>query len=233
MSYIKKKEGNLLVPKALFNGHWQEQGTETIEGGEGNLAFFPHHRKNKPAYQKEIWMGYASLASVLMVFCGLLVVQNMKTEEEGSRGLASDPFSTPEMNEEKNTDDSIIEDLNSGRRDLSSVNEFSLEEREYFEHTVLNSYYVSFDAEDVLSEVQLRPEKIPIYIKDHKEFIQKNRDFFPEYSQIQDVKQSFDVDEKLKTSVYRMANGSSDSSRASFQTDEQGMLISILIENQE
>ena len=241
MGYIKKKEGNLLIPKALFNGHWQTKNSQDTElkqaVGQDNVAFLPQHENQSSSQnQKEIWIGHGAVASVLVVFCGLLIVQNMKGigEDEGDRGLASDPLSIPEIVEEgqQDIDNSIISDLNSGRRKLSSINDTSLEEKEYFEHTILNSYYVSFDSDDVLSEVQLRPEKSPIYIKDHIEFLQNNRDFFPSYSQIQNVNESFDEDENLKTSIYRMTS----SSRAvdvSFQTDEQGMLISIILENQE
>ena len=231
MGYIKKKEGNLLVPKALFNGHWQTMEKEGNPQTEGNLAYLPHYKnKTQKETQKEIWMGHGAVASVLLIFCGLFMVQNMKETEESSRGLASNPLTV--MEEENSQDDHIVEDLNSGRRELSSINESSLEEKEYFEHTVLNSYYVSFSASDVLSEVQLRPERTPIYIKDHREFIQNNREFFPEYSQIQNVKKSFDSDENLKTSVYRMIH-SSKGVRVSFQTDEQDFLISILVENEE
>ena len=227
MGYIKRKEGNLLVPKALFNGHWQNMEKEVLPQTEGNLAYLPHH-KNKT--QKEVWMGHGAVASVLLIFCGLFMVQNMKDTEEDLRGLASDPLTV--MEEKNSQDDHIVADLNSGRRELSSVNDFSLEEKEYFEHTVFNSYYVSFSTEDTLSEVQLRSEKTPIYIKDHREFIQNNRKFFPEYSQIQTVEKSFDSDKKLKTSVYRMIH-SSEGVRVSFQTDEQDFLISILVENEE
>lgn len=231
MGYIKKKEGNLLIPKALFNGHWQTAEKEPQPQIEGNLVFLPHHQnKTQKETQKEIWMGHGAAASVLLILCGLFMVQNMKETEEGSRGLASDPLEF--MEEENSQDDHIVEDLNSGRRELSSLNESSLEEKEYFEHTVLNSYYVSFSASGILSEAQLRPEKTPIYIKDHKEFIQIHRAFFPEYSQIQDVEESFDSDENLKTSVYRMIL-SSENVRVSFQTDGQDFLVSILVENQE
>ena len=241
MGYIKKKEGNLLIPKALFNGHWQTKNAQDKEFkqavGQDNVVFLPQHENQHSSQnQKEVWIGHGAVASVLVVFCGLLIVQNMKGigDGEGDRGLASDPLSTPEIVEEgqQDIDNSIVADLNSGRRDLSSINETSLEEREYFEHTVLNSYYVAFDANDILSEVQLRPEKSPIYIKDHMEFIQNNRDFFPAYSQIQNVNESFDEDEQLKTFMYRMT-GSSGVVDASFQTDEQGMLISIIVENQQ
>ena len=73
---------------------------------------------------------------------------------------------------------------------------------------------------------------LPIHIKDHREFIQKNREFFPKYSQIQEVREFFSAEENLKTYVYRMTNSSS-VVLMSFQTDEQGMLISILVENEE
>ena len=240
MGYIKKKEGNLLVPKALFNGHWQTrsnaQETEAKHAvGDNNVVFLPHH-ENTPhsPNQKEVWIGHGAVASVLVVFCGLLVIHNIRdVGDEGGRGLASDPLSVVEVmgnEDQKNVDNDIVEDLNDGRRDLSSINEISLEEKEYFEHTLLNSYYVSFDADDLLSEVQLRPEKNPIYIKEPTEFIQQNQVFFPGYSQIQNVKEYFDSDENLKISVYSMA-GASNSSNVSFQTDEQGMLISIIVEN--
>ena len=230
MGYIKKKEGNLLVPKALFNGHWQQTEKEAMPQTEGNVVLLPHHKKTKT--QKEMWMGHGAVASVLLVFCGLFMVQNMTETEEESRGLASDPLAM--MEEQNSQDDDIVADLNSGRRELSSVNESSLEEKEYFEHTVLNSYYVSFSASGVVSEVQLRPEKTPIYIKDHREFIQNNRDFFPKYSHIRDVEESFNSDANVKTSVYRMSMlPSPEGVRVSFQTDEQDFLVSILVENEE
>lgn len=239
MGYIKKKEGNVLIPKALFNGHWQTKNSQDKElkqaVGQDNVVFLPQHENQRSSQnQKEIWIGHGAVASVLVVFCGLLIVQNMEGIGEGGRDLASDPLSTPDIVEEnqQDIDNSVVSDLNSGRRSLSSINDVSLEEKEYFEYTVLNSYYVSFDANDVLSEVQLRPEKSPIYIKDHVKFIQSNRDFFPSYSQIQNETASFDEDENLKTSIYRMT-GSSGVFGISFQTDEQGMLISIVVENQE
>jgi len=239
MGYIKKREGNLLMPEALFNGHWQTKNSQDKElepaVGQDNVVILPRYEDQRFSQnKKEVWIGHGVVASVLMVFCGLLILQNMEGIEEGSRDLASDPFSTPDIIEEnqQDIDNSVVLDLNSGRRNLSSINDVSLEEKEYFEHTVLNSYYVSFDANDVLSEVQLRPEKSPIYIKDHVEFIQNNRDFFPSYSQIQNETASFDEDESVKTSIYRMT-GSSEIFGVSFQTDEQGMLISIIVENQE
>ncbi|MDE0151084.1 MAG: hypothetical protein OXK80_01125 [Bdellovibrionales bacterium] len=241
MGYIKKKEGNLLIPKALYNGHWQTKSSQEREFkkavGQDNVVFLPQHENQGPVQsQKEMWIGHGAVASVLVIFCGLLVIQNMESlrEVDGNRGLASDPFSTPDLVEEnqQDIDNDIVEDLNSGRRDLSSINDTSLEEREYFEHTVLNSYYVEFDSDDILTEVQLRPEKSPIYIKSHTDFIQNNRGFFPAYSQFQNVNQFFDEDEQLKTSVYRLS-GSGESVDVSFQTDAQDMLISIIIENQE
>ncbi len=241
MGYIKKKEGNLLVPKALFNGHWQTRSNEQEKEikhavGEDNVVFLPDHENtHNTQNRRDIWIGHGAVASVLIVFCGLFVVHNMKDiGEEGDRGLASDPLSSVEIEEDgqRAIDNNIVADLNNGRRELSSINEASLENREYFEHTLLNSYYVSFDADGVLSEVQLRPEKAPIYIKDHKEFIQKNGAFFPEHSQIQNMKEDFDLDEGLKAFIYRLT-GPSNVSDVSFQTDEQGMLISVIIENQE
>jgi len=232
MGYIKKKEGNLLIPKALYNGHWQTKRAQDKEFkkavGQDNVVRLPEIQRSSHN-QKDIWIGHGAVASVLVVFCGLLVVQNMKSV--GDRGLASDPLSAP-IFIEGDKDSSIVADLNSGRRDLSSINDTSLEEKEYFEHTVLNSYYVTFDADDVLSEAQLRPEKSPIYIKSHAEFVQNNRGFFPPYSQIQNIDEFFDEDEKLKTFVYRLV-GPSEVSDVSLQTDEQDMLISIIVENQE
>lgn len=227
MGYIKKKEGNLLIPKALSNGHWQAQEQDIPLQTEGNVAFLPYR---KHSTQKEIWMGHGAVASVLMVFCGLFLIQNMKKTEEQGRALASDPLLM--MEEENSEDDFIVADLSSGRRDLNSISEFSLEQKEYFEHTVLNSYYVSFSAKGKLSEVQLRPEKLPIHVKDHREFIQKNREFFPEYSQIQNVRESFSEEENLKTYVYRMTNSSS-TAHVNFHTDEQDFLISILVEGKD
>lgn len=237
MGYIKKKEGNLIIPKALSNGHWQVREEKEFKNavGQDNIAFLPHYdKKDRHSHsQTDVWIGHGAVAGVIAVFCGLLIVHNMK---EGDRVLASDPNdpSIVEVADEKqkDIDNNIVENLNSGKRELSSINEVSLEEKEYFEHTLLNSYYVSFDAEDLLSEVQLRPEKSPIYIKDHMEFIHKNSSFFPQYSQIQNISDTFDLDENLKISVYRMT-GSSDVSSVNFRTDEQGMLISIIVENQE
>ena len=76
MGYIKKKEGNLLVPKALFNGHWQTTEKDGMPQAEGSLAYLPHY-KNKNQNQQEVWMGHGAAASVLLIFCGLFMVQNM------------------------------------------------------------------------------------------------------------------------------------------------------------
>lgn len=242
MGYIKKKDGNLLIPKALYNGHWQTKNAQDREFkkavGQDNVVFLPQHENQRPVQSpKEMWIGHGAVASVLVIFCGLLVIQNMEgvREGEGDRVLASNPFSTPDIVEEnqESIDNSIVADLNSGRRGLSSINDTSLEEKEYFEHKVLNSYHVAFDSDDILTEAQLRPEKSPIYIKSPTEFIQNNRDFFPAYSQLQNVNQFFEDDSRqLKTSVYRLL-GSGESVDVSFQTDEKDMLISIIIENQE
>ena len=112
MGYIKKKEGNVLIPKALFNGHWRTQETEMPQAvGSDNIAFLPYHNKNSP--RKEVWLGHGAAASVLMIFCGLFVVQNMRETGEEGRALASDPLLAVE--EENSEDDLIIADLNSGR----------------------------------------------------------------------------------------------------------------------
>ncbi len=227
MGYIKKKEGNLLVPKALFNGHWQTQEKERADANEGDVVFLPQGRR---PHRREVWIGHGAAASVMVVFCGLLVVQNLKDSgEEGGRDLAGHPLSAEVVEGGQKADSRIISDFNEGRRDLSSINRASLEQKEYFEHTLLNSYYVSFDRDDLLSEAQLRPEKTPMYIKSHREFLQKNRSFFPKYSKIQNVKKHFDGDEKLHISVYRLT-GDEGVSNVSFQTDEQGLLISIIVE---
>ena len=217
------------MPKALFNGHWQTQEKEKTSEDEGQVVFLPQGRTH---HRREVWIGHGAVASVMLVFCGLLVVQNLKpANEEKGRGLASSPLSAEDVVErDPKAESKIIADFNDGRRDLSSVNAFSLEQREYFEHTLFNSYYVSFDGDHLLSEVQLRPEKTPIHIKDHKDFLQKNRLFFPQYSEIQDVKKHFDGDEGLHISVYRLT-GAEGTSNVSFQTDEQGLLISIIVEN--
>ena len=224
MRYVKKKEGNLLVPAALSNGHWQTKKQQTAHENAANVAFLPGYGKTQN--RKNVWMGHGAVAGVMLIFCGSLIVQSMKFEEE-DRGLAGVEM----RKEQKAADEGIAADLNEGRRDLSSINRMSLRKREHFEHVLLNSYDVSFNGGRLLSEAQLRSGKTPLPIKDHKEFIQENRRFFPKYSEIEFVKTHFDSDENLNISVYRIT-GSRGASHVSFRTDEQGRLISIMVETQ-
>ena len=229
MGKIVKKEGNLIYGKFPQNTKEEHENEVFQKAANDNVVSMKRHQKirdEKPYTAKELWINYGAVACVLMVFGGSVVFNFKKSPFSGGRGLASG-FQNKEVERE------IIQDLNLGRRELSSIGEKSqgqmeLEERETFEHKTFQSYHVSFDVEGYVQEIQLKPESTPIYIRDLSVFIHDYQKFFPPYQGLVKKSRHFDESQNLFVSHYLLKGGHRHI-QAVFQTDSEDMLISLVL----
>ena len=231
MSKIVKKEGNLIYGNFPQNNHKEHESEVFQKAANDNVLSMNSRqriRDEKPYTAKELWINYGAVACVFMVVGGS-VVFNFK-RSSGGRGLAS----VVQSAEYKEAETGIVQDLNVGRRELSSIGgepqgKAQLEEREAFEYQTFQSYHVSFDIEGYIQEIQLKPEKTPIYIKDVSVFIHDYQKFFPPYKSVTKESHRFDESQNLFVSHY-LLEGGHQSVQAVFQTDPENMLISAVLE---
>ena len=204
MKYIKKKKDNLL------EGPWKKRTSFQVRASRDSEAYSPSSRKDQ-------WMGYGAMASVMMVLCGALTFHLNQKEDSGSGRYLSSVEYAPEQ------DVKILEELNSGKRELSSINESSLEEKEHLEYTTLQNYYVSFDVQGFLSEIQLKPGKSPIHLKDPSSFVDKHKAFFPPYKSMSRLK------EKTESNTFVYVLQGSDHLKLVFNLNDENQLVSFTL----
>ena len=231
MSKIVKKEGNLIYGNFPQNT-CKEHENEVFQKAANDNVLSMHHpqkiRDEKPYTSKELWINYGAVACVFMVVGGSVIFNFKKSS--GGRGLAS----VAQSAEYKEVERGIVQDLNVGRRELSSIGggpqgEAELEEREAFESQTFQSYHVSFDVEGYVQEIQLKPEKTPVYIRDVSVFIHDYQKFFPPYNSVIQKSRRFDKSKNLFVSYY-LLEGDHQHVQAVFQTDPENMLISAVLE---
>ena len=229
MRKIVKKEGNLIYgkfPQNTYKEHENEVFQKAVNDNVLPMSRYQKIRDEKPYTSKELWINYGAVACIFMVLGGSVVL-NFK-RSSGERGLASVVQSTEVERE-------IVQDLNLGRRELSSIGgklqrQVDLEEREAFEYQAFQSYYVSFDIEGYVQEIQLKPEKKPVSVKDISVFIHDYQNFFPPYKSVIRESRYFDESKDLFVSRY-LLEGDHRHVEAVFQTDSADMLVSVILEN--
>ena len=223
MAYIHKKEKNVIIPKALFNGHWNsEKESLSLASGDNNVHYLPTQTTQKKEDAREVASdkryGFGIAAALLIVLGGTLVFNT----EDVDRGLASlVPPEQPEYQPKK--DQEIVQKLRSGERNLQSLGAKNLELKDRLEYEELRAYYVSFNDYDQVVAVELKPEVEPFYIPNYQKFFQKYEPFFSSLHSVQ--KKNEKQDGELKTLTFQ-----SDRSLLVVQEDLQGNMISLNIE---
>ena len=190
-----------------------------------------HHQQHPRLEKKDLWMGFSSTACLVMVLCGITVM-NVKNKglrwQDSSRTLASfdndlNALDTREMKREQE----IIRDLHTGRRDLASIRPSpSLLKKENFEHNVLKSYHLFFSENKawLLKEARLQPDQNPIFIPSADKFIEEHQDFFPPHKDIEVVKTFSEGG--VHELMYRLS-GAGDVSYFEFRLNADQKLLSI------
>ena len=227
MGKIVKKEGNLIYGKFPQNTEEEHENEIFQKAVNDNVVSMKRHQKvrdEKPYTAKELWINYGAVACVLMVFGGSVVFNFKKSQISEGRGLAQN----------KEIEDEIVQDLKMGRREISSIGEkpqrqVELEEREAFEYQTFQSYYVSFDVEGYVQEIQLKPESTPVYMRDISVFIRDYQKFFPPYQGLVEKSRHFDESKNLFVSHY-LLEGNRRHIQAVFQTDIEDKFISLVLE---
>ena len=231
MGKIAKKEGNLIYGKFPQNNNEERENEVFQEAVNDNVVSMKRHQKirdEKPYTAKELWINYGAVACVLMVFGGSVVFNFKKSPfAGGGRGLAS-------AVQNKEFEGEIVQDLNLGRRELSSIGgkpqrQVELEEREAFELQTFQSYHVSFDVEGYIQEIQLKTESTPVYMRDISVFIHDYQQFFPPHQGLVEQSRHFDESQNLFVSHY-LLEGSRRPVQAVFQTDPEDKFISLVLE---
>lgn len=233
-----KKEGNVLYPNQFFQRSKEQQEEVSFQKAGGgkvvpfdsskNSAKTHRIRDEKPYTSKELWINYGAAACVLMIMGGAVMLNFEKEANEGGRGLA---FSEFESN--RSAEGEFLEDLNQGRRELSSIGasprrKASLEERENFQYNILDSYHISFGVEGYVSEAQLKPKRTPIYVESVPRFIEKYRSFFPSYNRLVERKFSGLNQKGFHYAAYRLAGTRL---QVLFQLNQNQHLVSFAVEN--
>ena len=222
MIYIHKKDDNLIIPKALVNGHWQpkEQAQQRIIASGDNVSYLPgalpsnHQQEDLPS---DKWYGYGAVATLMIVLGGVFL-SNMQNDQE--RELAS-ILPAPEFIEyQPQRDQKIVNQLRSGERSLQSVGSKNLELKDRLEYEDLRSYHVSFNNYDQVIHVELKPESHPSYISNYQEFFQKYEPFFSSLDSVKKVNE--EEDDVIKTLTFQ-----ANQSLLFIQEDQQGNLISL------
>ena len=212
MAYIHKKNGNVITPKALVNGHWKSKESEGMQMASGdNVSYLPGA---SPASQEgDKWYGYGAVASLMIVLGAVFAfnLSNESTRELGGRSLAS-----------VQEDQKIVNDLRAGQRSLQSIGIKSLPIKEKLEYETLRHYHVSFDHHDQVISVELQPHKLPIFIPNYQKFFKKYNPFFSSLSRLNKVGE--EVDGELKTLKFQ-----SQSTQVLIQENLEGYMISLNI----
>ena len=247
-----KTKGNgmadVLHPMALQNGRWnknkqaEEESSQekTIQQAEGSDISHPSYkaqaegpsRDQKPYGPglREVWKEYTAAACLLLLLGAAVFISFQHGEP--NRNLASDL----ELEEEQQkTQQKFLNDLSHGRRGLSSYNQYplnesSLSQREDFEHDKLKDYYVSYDVNGYVSEIQLKPDADPIYIRKISSFLRRYRALFPPHKRIVPQSQHVDEEQGHQVELYSLI-GAFSSLEA--RTDSENMLVSIAVESEE
>ncbi len=222
MTYIYKKDGNLITPKALVNGHWRRSEQGQIASGD-NVAYLPGvsqaNNEDNSNSRSEMRYGYGAVA-ILMLVLGALFVTQVRNEDD--RYLASMP--EPEMIEPQvEKDQEMLNQLRGGERDLQSLGAKTVELKDRLEYEALHPYYVSFNNYDHVIAVELKPDGEPLFISSYQQFFQKYEPFFFSLNVIQKINE--EEGEGIITLTFQ-----SNQFLLHIEEDQQGNMISLNVE---
>ena len=227
MKKIMKKEDNILwgrFPQKKEQVTEQEV-TEKVSGDNVVSLKLPEpsrdHEPYTPYTNKEVWIGGAAVACLILVFSGATVL-NIQWDQKrysSTRNLAS-------ANQKRDAD--LLESLKNGKRNLSSIqSEASLLKKEKLRYQALKSYHVSFDLDGVVSEVELQAGKEPIRIDNFADFIREHSSVFPPFKDVVKYESYLESNENLQVSVYLLKEGDS---QVTVRMTSDGLLMSFLLE---
>ena len=190
---IHKKEGNIIFPKGEI---WKTDSKSveihsSLEGSTGNVVSISGvSERDRQSYTsmsvKDLIVNYGAVACLMVVMGGTFYFNQDQLGLDDSRALAE-----YKERERKNRQfqGQLLEDLNIGKRDLSSIGdsrpsiqEDVLLERKADFKEILKSYRVRFNSLEKVKSIQLRSRKEPLVLLDVQEWVKQHWLFFPRLS---------------------------------------------------
>ena len=212
MTYIHKKDGNVIIPKSLVNGHWKSKEQQDQVSSRDNVSYLPGVSPVSTS-KEDKWYGYGAAASLMIVLGAIFV---LKPNVGDDRSLAS--TIQPTVQE----DQKVVHNLRAGQRELQSIGVKKLTLREKLEHEMFRHYHVSFDHDDQVVSVELQPHREPIFIPHYQTFFKKYKAFF---SSLKSVRKAGEAEsDGLRTITFQ-----SKSTQVLIQENSQGYMISLNI----